>query len=114
MTDFKVQNKVTANSCEPSTPAPTPQQEEPCEGVLTGRAHGCLEIEGKVEMPCCCPQLRSQTFIVPINPQGIPQLQGFLQNTVTAYENQGYVILAHSLIDSGSGWVLGLTIGWYQ
>ena len=83
---------------EPNEPAPQ-QDQEYC--------------EGKIMMPCCCPQLHTRTQILNIGPQTIQQLQQLLQQTVSNYEAQGYLVLAHSIMDAGAGWKLGLTIGWY-
>lgn len=112
MADFEPTNVVKQDRCEPQQPPPepTPQQTDPCVGQLTGSITGTVTMENCC---CCCPQLRTRTFIVPISPQTVPQLQTFMQNTVNSYEAQGFVVLAHSLTDTGAGWTLGLTIGWY-
>ena len=103
---FEPVNEVRDDCCCPQEPPPSTDQ-EPCQGTLTG------SISGTVTMDCCCPRLYSRTFIVTIGPQSEGSLVAFLQNTVNSYENMGYVVLAHSLIDTGAGWVLGLSIGWY-
>lgn len=101
---------VEQDCCKPDCPAPTPQQtDEYCEGTLTGTINGTVRME-----KCCCPQLMTRTFIVDIGPRNLAALIAFLQSTVTAYETTGYLVLAHSLTDTGSNWLLGLTIGWYQ
>ena len=43
----------------------------------------------------------------------MPALISFLAATTTSWEAGGYVILAHSITDTGSNWLLGLTVGWY-
>ena len=110
MTDVKA--VVKADHCEPSCPCPetpTTQQDEPCMGTFTGAISGTVQME----CCCCCPQLRTRTFHVDIGPRTLPALIAFLQNTTAAWENGGYVILAHSITDTGSNWLLGLTVGWY-
>lgn len=101
MTDFK--NVEQKDGCKPDTPAQPQATKDPCTG----------EIHGTVSMECCCPMLRTRTFIVSIGPQTEPQVAAYLQNTVNAYEGSGYMILAHSLVDVGAGWLLGLTVAWY-
>ena len=92
-----MENVQKTDGCEPNEPAPQ-QETEYCEGTF--------------KMEKCCCKLNSRTFIVSIGPQTEPQLAAFTQNTVSNYEANGYVVLAHSLVDTGSGWLLGLTIGW--
>ena len=96
-----------ADRCEPSEPAPQQQDQEPCQGTLEG------SISGTLRMDCCCPRLITRTFIIQLPPQQVSNLLQVLQNTVGAYENNGYMVLAHSLTDTGGGWMLGLTIGYY-
>ena len=95
---------VEQDCCRPDCPPPG-TQEQPCEGDI--------QLAGKVVLDCCCPRLYSRTQIVNIGPQSEANLINFLQNTVSAYEAQGYIVLAHSLIDVGAGWVLGLSVAWY-
>lgn len=83
---------------KPNEPAPQQEEQEYC--------------EGKIMLPCCC-KLQTRTQILNIGPQTEAQLITLLQTTVSNYEASGYLILAHSLIDTGAGWALGLTIGWY-
>ncbi len=93
-------NAVEENGAyKPSEDAPQTQEQEYC--------------EGKIMMPCCCPRLYTRTQILQLGPQSEPDLQNLLQTTVSNYEASGYLVLGHSLIDTGAGWVLGLTIGWY-
>lgn len=92
-------NVKKGNGCGPSEPAPQQTNEEYCEGTI--------------RIPCCCPKLMTRTFIVPIGPQTEPQVAGFMSTTVNNYEANGYLILGHSLVDTGAGWLLGLTVGWY-
>ena len=101
-----VQNQMDNDCCKPDCPPPS-TQDEPCTGTLSGA------ITGTVTMDCCCPRLYSRTFILNPPPQTIAQLQTYLQNTVSAYENSGYIVLAHSVTDAGGGWVVGLTVAWY-
>ncbi len=95
---------VQQDRCEPDIPPPGTQQ-EPCEADV--------QLAGKLTMECCCPRLYTRTQIVNIGPQSEASLINFLQGTVNAYETTGYLVLAHSLIDTGAGWALGLTVGWY-
>ena len=89
---------------KPNADAPGTQDEhELCEA----------EIQGMIKMPCCCPRLYTRTQILSLGPQTEAQLVNLLQSTVSNYEASGYLVLAHSLIDTGAGWALGLTIGWY-
>ena len=89
----------------PDCPAPTPQQEDPCEGDI--------QLSGKLVYHCCCPRLYTRTFILKLGPQTEPQLMTTAQGTVNAWEAGGYLVLAHSLTDLGSEWLFNLTIGWY-
>lgn len=102
----KFTNQATKDCCKPDCPPPSTDQ-EPCTGTLNGA------ITGTVTMECCCPRQYTRTFIVNIGPQSEGALITYLQNTVNAYENAGYQIVAHSLVDVGAGWLLGLTVGYY-
>ena len=96
---------VIQNDCAcPDVPPPTTEQ-EPCEADI--------QLAGKLFLECCCPRLYTRTQIIQIGPQSEGNLQAFLQGTVNAYEGAGYVVLGHSLIDTGAGWLLGLTVGWF-
>ena len=92
-------NVVNSDGCVPDAPAPQQNEPEYCHGTI--------------KMECCCPRLYTRTFIVPIGPQTEPQVTTFLGNTVTSYESNGYLVMAHGLVDVGAGWLLTLTIGWY-
>ena len=84
---------------KPSEPAPQQENEqEYCEGTIM--------------LPCCC-KLHTRTQILKLGPQTIDQLKDLLQATTANYEASGYRVLAHSLVDVGAGWLLGLTIAWY-
>ena len=101
--DPKLQQKTDA--CVPQVQCPQPQAEDcNAEVQLTGKL---------MHMECCCPRLYTRTYIIDIGPQTEPQLQAYLANTVASWENAGYLILGHSLVDTGAGWKLGLTVGWY-
>lgn len=113
MSQHDVQAVINGEHCEPSTPAPTPQNEEPCEGEIVGKAHGCLDITGTVTMPCCCPRLYTRTFVIDLPPQSNPSVSGTIQATVNAWEAAGYLILAHGVMDTGPGYRVTLTVGWY-
>jgi len=95
---------VKEDRCEPNMPCPQPEPRD-CEGDIT--------LQGKLVMECCCPQLRTKTFIINIGPQTEASLFTFLQNTVDSWESNGYLVMAHSLVDTGAGWGLGLTVGYY-
>jgi len=95
-----MENVVKSDRCEPDTPAPQQEEQEYCEGTF--------------RMEKCCDRLKTSTFVVNIGPRQLDDLVNFLQNTVGAYEANGYLIMAHHLTDAGAGWVLGLTIGWYE
>ena len=93
----------------PDVPAPDPQEAgEPCEGRLEGTLTGRVFFD-----QCCCCKLKSETLIIDTGPISDADLVNLLQTTVTNYENAGYLILAHSLLDVGGSRVIGLTIAWY-
>jgi len=98
--------KTTPNHCEPSHPAPVDHVDETCEAevTLSGKLHG---------LTCCCPHLVTRTFAIDVGPRTEAQLRAFNQGTANAWEAAGYLIQAHSLIDTGAGWMLLLTVGWY-
>ncbi len=90
----------------PPPEPPTPQAEhENCEGT----------IEGQIKLHCHthCLRLKSHTMVLVLGPQSEADLVTLIQGTAQAYEASGYVVLAHNLADTGAGWVLGLTIGYY-
>jgi len=99
----------------PSTPVPTPQEPEVCDSQFSGNLSGNLsgQLSGLLKMQCCCPQLRSKTFVIPVPPQQNPAFQAYLAASIAAWEGAGYLILAHHSIDVGGGWVLVFTVGWY-
>ncbi len=99
-----VECKKEATRCCPSTPPPDPQA-EPCMADV--------ELTGKLTMECCCPQMYTRTFFIQLGPQTEPQLNAFVNGTVAAWEGAGYLVLAHSIVDTGAGWMIGLTVGWY-
>jgi hypothetical protein len=101
----KVQLKVDAKHCCPDCPAPTPQQEEPCEADVA--------LTGKLTMECCCPRLYTRTFHTQLAPQSEAALLAYLAATAAAWEAGNYLLLGHSIVDTGSGWLFGLTVGWY-
>ncbi len=96
---------VQQDHCEPDIPPPPTTDQGPCEGDI--------QLAGRIVLNCECCRLVSRTNIVNIGPQTEASLITFLQGTVNAYEGMGYVVLAHSLVDTGSGWLLGLTVAWY-
>jgi hypothetical protein len=98
-----------ADHCAPSIPlpTPTPQQVETCDSQFSGN------LSGVIKMACCCPQLRSRTFVVQVPPQVNPTYAGYLQATINAWEAAGYIMLAHHGIDVGGGWIFVFTVGWY-
>ena len=99
--------KKSGNCFGPTAKAPTDQPggqaNEMCEGT----------IEGTVKIECCCPMLYTRTLGIALGPQTEPQLAAAVGGTAQAYEASGYRVIAHSLVDTGSGWQLFLTIGWY-
>ncbi len=99
MGDFKAAVVLKGDHCHPQHRCPDPHEHDHCEGTI--------------KLDCHCAKLRTQTFIVNIGPQSEPSLNSFLQTTVNAWEAAGFLILGHSLIDTGAGWMLGLTVGWY-
>ncbi len=70
---------------------------------------------GTVELKCNnhCHQLRTRSFVVNVPPQNEVQLRAFIQNTFNAWQNAGYLIMAHSVIDTGAGWTFAFTVGFY-
>ena len=94
--DCKIVQKT--DHCHPHTHCPEPVNEQ-CEGRFT--------------FECCCPRLRTQTFVINIGPQTEPQLRTFVGNTANAWEAGGFVIQAVNVLDTGAGWMLTLTVGWY-
>ncbi len=105
--DHKCEVVLKPDHCHPSHPAPGQHDDhdEHCKG----------EIQGTVTLHCDnhCHQLRTRTMIVAISPRTEPQLRAFELATFQAWENAGYLIMAHSLIDTGAGWSLTFTVAWY-
>ena len=71
-------------------------------------AHHC---EGTISL--VCPRIKTTTRITALGPQNTPQLQQAIQNSVSAIEAAGGLVLAHGLTDTGAGWLLTLTTGEY-
>lgn len=106
MTAHKVNLKAEATRCCPDCPAPNPQtDEEPCIADVA--------LTGQLTMQCCCPRLYTRSFFTQLAPQTEAQLKTYGDGTVAAWEGAGYLIMAHSIVDTGAGWMLGLTVGWY-
>lgn len=93
--------------CAPSQPVPTPQEPDVCDSQFSGN------LSGVIKMACCCPKLRTRTFVIQVPPQGNPVYAAFLTTTINAWEAAGYLVIAHHAVDVGGGWVLVLTVGWY-
>lgn len=73
--------------------------EHPCDGTL--RIH------------CCCPQLTTSTFTHDFGPQTEAQLLAAADSLLSAWEAAGYLVIAHSLVDTGAGWAMVITVGAY-
>ena len=84
--------------CHPHAPCPVPQ-EETCKGTIS--------------LDCHCPRLFTRTFVQNIGPQTEPALRANVQTTANAWEAGGYVVQALNVLDTGAGWMLTLTVGWY-
>lgn len=82
-----------------------------CEGHFEGQGSICLS--GRIQMNCDCCKLRTRTQIIQVPPQTETSFDGFLQAQVDAVENAGKLVLAHSIVDAGAGWIVGLTVGEY-
>ena len=61
-----------------------------------------------------CPRMRSKTIIAKLNQAPFNGLRTQMQDLVDYYEGQDYVVLAHSLVDVGAGWMVGLSVGYYD
>jgi len=98
---------VVDDHCHPDHPAPDPGHDHDgdCKGV----------IQGNVTLHCDnhCHRLRTRSFVINIPPQTEPAMRAFEQATFNAWENGGYLVMAHSIVDVGAGWNLSLTIAWY-
>ena len=91
--------------------APTADCPDPMPG--TQQEHECdISLTGKLRM--CCPCLMSRTFVIDLNPSDLASMKAAVGTTAQAYEAGGWIVLGHSFADVGAGWVLFLTIGWYQ
>ncbi len=101
MSDFEPQMVQHDSHCEPQEPPPG--TDDVCEGTITGT----------VRLECCCPRLYSRTLQANIGPQAEADMANFIVATANSYEANGYVVLGHSLTDTGAGWRLFLTVGWY-
>ena len=108
MAEHTVNPKVQQDGIHPDCPAPTPQQQEPCEGEIMGT------ISGKLIYECCCDRLYTRTFAIKVGPQTDDQVVATIQSTVSAWEANGYLVLAHSITDLGGSWLVGITVGWYS
>jgi hypothetical protein len=106
--------EVTPEGVKPCKPAPT--NDDNGGGDDGMECHG--SIQGTIRLECdgCggCEKLKTETNIISVPPQTEGNFANFLQTTVSNYENDGYLILAHSVVDVGGGWLVGLTIGWYE
>ncbi len=75
--------------------------------------HDHHKCHGTIELDCHCPILKTKTFVLNVGPQTEATLLTFEGNTFAAWENAGYNIMAHSITDTGSGWLFVFTVGWY-
>jgi hypothetical protein len=84
-----------------------------CEGTLD--AQGSLSLQGRIMMECdCCgSRFKTKTQILQVPPQTETSFDAFLQAQVDAIENAGKLVIAHSIVDAGAGWIVGLTVGEY-
>jgi len=68
---------------------------------------------GSIKLDCVCPMLKTKTFVLNIGPQTEVSLNSFQVTTFNSWEVAGYLIMAHSLVDTGAGWGFAFTVGWY-
>lgn len=59
-------------------------------------------------------RLKTHSVHVNIPPRDSETLFEYLTLTTNSLEAAGYRIINHSLMDKGGGWLLSLTIGWYE
>ncbi len=73
------------------------------------------DCKGEIVLHCNshCHQLRTRSFVINVAPQTEAQLRAFMQNTFNAWQNANYLVMAHSVIDTGSGWTFTFTVGYY-
>jgi hypothetical protein len=84
-----------------------------CEGTLEGQ--GSMQFSGaiRLECDCCGSRFKTKTQILQVPPQTEQSFDSFLQAQVDAIENAGKLVIAHSIVDAGAGWIVGLTVGEY-
>ncbi len=80
--------------------------------VCTGNITGTIQLECEDESKCC--KLQSVTVVIEVSASTIVDLMNQVQSLANSYEAQGYPVLAHSMVDSGPNWVIGLTVGYCE
>ena len=95
------------------TPDPNDDCKTECEGTLD--AEGSIALQGRIrlECDCCGARFKTKTQIIQVPPQTEGSFDSFLQAQVDAIENSGKLVIAHSIVDAGAGWIVGLTVGEY-
>lgn len=76
-----------------------------CEQSVT--LHGTLHQKYRWEQ-------RTHTMLVALPPMTEADMHAAVIATCTGWEAQGFRIQAHSLVDTGGGWTMFLTVGWDQ
>ncbi len=99
MTDFNCEHVLKPDHCHPKVHCPERHDVEDCTGTIS--------------LKCHCPLLRTKTFVLALPPQTEAQLAAFETNTFNAWENAGFLVMAHSILDTGAGWGFAFTVGWY-
>lgn len=103
----------------PQTAAPEPKNVEekthchPHQPRPHDDHHDHHKCHGHFELDCHCPILKTKTFVINVGPQTEAALMAYQQNTFSAWENAGYNVMAHSITDTGAGWLFVLTVAWY-
>jgi hypothetical protein len=92
-------------------PDPNDDCVQECEGTID--AQGSINLQGRIMMQCdCCGcRFKTKTTILQVPPQTEQSFDQFLQTQVDNIENSGKLVIAHSIVDAGAGWIVGLTVG---
>lgn len=80
--------------------------------TCSGTIQGTIQLECEGENKFC--KLQSVTVVTEIVASTIADLMNQIQSLANSYESQGYPVLAHSMVDSGPNWVVGLTAGYCE